>query len=166
MRLAEVANVGGAGATMTLFGLAALVVGRALRRDALVNAALVLGAAGAWCWILTRTGQIVLAEQRPVEGGEMRWFAMDGHGVSGHAAIAALLFAPVRDVLARRAPGSVRHAAAGAIMAWAAFVGWSRMWLGMHFLWNVVLGLALGFLTGHAAVAAWTEVDPEFRTRG
>jgi membrane-associated phospholipid phosphatase len=157
-RLAGVANVAGAGISVTVAGLVLLVVGRGLRRDSLVECALVLGAAGAWGWLLTQAGQLVLAERRPLEGGAMRWFDLGGHGVSGHAAAAALLLAPVRDVLARGASREVRAAISGALLVWAAFIAWSRMWLGMHYLWNVALGLALGFLAGRAAVVAWREV--------
>lgn len=153
--VAEVANVAGAGATVTALGVALFALGRWRRWSALVDAALVLAAAGAWCWLLLRVGQIVLAEQRPLDGGAMRWFARDGHGISGHAAAAALLFAPARDILARDAPPAVRRGIGAALLVWAALVGWSRMWLGMHFLWNVVLGLALGFVAGRAGVEAW-----------
>jgi len=154
--LAELANVGGAGVTVVAAGVLLLVVGRGLRKDSLVQTALVLGAAGAWCWLLTTAGQVLLAEQRPSEGGEMGWLALGGHGVSGHAAAAALLFWPVRDMLA---PPRLRNAVSVAMLSWAAWVGWSRMWLGMHHLWNVILGLALGFLTGRAGVAAWREIE-------
>jgi membrane-associated phospholipid phosphatase len=65
--------------------------------------------------------------------------------------VAALLFFPVRDVLARDATPRVRHIVTAALLAWAALVGWSRVWLGMHFVWNVSLGLAIGFFTGFVA---------------
>jgi membrane-associated phospholipid phosphatase len=156
-RVAEIASAVGEGTTMTLLALAILLLGRGLRRDTVVDAMIVFGAAGAWCWLFTKTGQIVLAEQRPVEGGAMRWLAEDGHGVSGHASAAATLFFPIRDVLARRSAAALRHLIAASLLGWAVLVGWSRMRLGMHYLWNVELGLALGFLAGHNAVAAWRE---------
>lgn len=141
----------GDGRTVTALGLVALALGRWTRRPALVEAALALGVAGLWCWVLTRAGQLVLAERRPSEGGAMRLFAPGGHGVSGHAAAAALLFFPVRDVVARDATPRGRAFASAALLAWAALVGWSRVWLGMHFVWNVVLGLAIGLATGFVA---------------
>jgi membrane-associated phospholipid phosphatase len=100
---------------------------------------------------LTAAGEFVLAERRPIDGGAMRFFALGGHGVSGHAAAAALLFAPVRCVLMRGARRRLRWIASGAMLAWAAWVGWSRVYLGMHFAWNVTLGLAIGFFTGSVA---------------
>jgi len=84
----------------------------------------------------------------------MTFRALGGHGVSGHAAAAALLFSPVRDVLARGATPRVRRMVTAALLAWAMWVSWSRVWLGMHFVWNVVLGCAIGFLTGRAATRA------------
>ena len=163
--VALAARAGASGVTILALGLAALVAGRARRRDALVDCALVLGAAGAWCWVLMRTGQLVLAEQRPAGGGEMRWFALDGHGVSGHAAVAALMLAPVRDVLARRLAMPVRRLVVAALVAWVAVVAWSRMWSGMHFLWNVVLGTAIGLVTGEAAVGAWRQLESDDEPR-
>jgi membrane-associated phospholipid phosphatase len=150
--LAVSAYVGGF--AVLLLGVAMLVIGRWTRRRALVDAALALGAAGFWCWIFTRAGQLVLAERRPKEGGAMILFALGGHGVSGHASAAGLLLSPVRDVLARAATPRARRALTAALLGWAAFVGWSRVWLGMHFVWNVVLGLAIGFFTGFVATRA------------
>jgi membrane-associated phospholipid phosphatase len=139
------------GFAVIVLGFTALFAGRWLRKPALVEAALVLGAAGIWCWIFTKTGQLVLAERRPKDGGAMVLFALDGHSVSGHAAAAALLFSPVRDVLARGATRGVRGILTVALLSWAVVVSWSRVWLGMHFVWNVLLGLAIGFFTGFVA---------------
>jgi membrane-associated phospholipid phosphatase len=93
----------------------------------------------------------VLAEHRPNDGGAMRLFALDGRGVSGHASATALLFWPVRDVLARSATPRARLLVTAVLIAWAVVVCWSRVWLGMHFVWNVSLGLAIGFFTGFVA---------------
>jgi membrane-associated phospholipid phosphatase len=157
-RMSEIVSAIGEGARVSLLALGALLLGRALRRDTWVDALLVFGVAGAWCWIFTRTGQFVFAEQRPLDGGVMRWFAWDGHGVSGHASAAATLFFPMRDVLARRAAAPLRHLFAAVLLGWAVLVGWSRMRLGMHYLWNVEIGWALGFFSGHTAVVAWREI--------
>jgi membrane-associated phospholipid phosphatase len=146
--------IGSGGATVA-FGFTAFTIGRVARKPLLVDAALALGAAGFWCWIVTKTGQIVFAERRPVEGGEMRFFALGGHGVSGHASAAALIYFPVRDVLARRARlPPIRRAVGVGLLAWPAFIGWSRVYLGMHFVWNVILGFAVGSFTGFVATRA------------
>jgi membrane-associated phospholipid phosphatase len=152
--LALFADVCGSGLALASLGLAVLLTGLLARKRALVDAAVVLGVAGIWCWILMKAGQLVLAERRPIDGGAMKLFALGGHGVSGHAAAAALLFSPVRDVLARGATPRVRYLVTAALLGWAALVGWSRVWLGMHFVWNVALGLAIGFFTGLVATRA------------
>ena len=155
--VAEIANLCGSGTAVAAAGLAALVIGRGLRRNTLVDAALVLCAAGGWCFLLTHAGQLALAQRRPIEGGEMRFFAPGGHGISGHAAATALLILPVRDILLGGARPLTRRLAAAALMAWAVVVGWSRVWMGMHYGWNVLAGLLLGLWTSAAAVAAWEE---------
>src|ERR1700677_2941645 len=71
-RLAQIASTVGEGATVTLLVAAVLLLGRGLRRDAVVDTMIVFGIAGAWCWLFTRIGQTVLAEQRPIDGGAMR----------------------------------------------------------------------------------------------
>lgn len=155
--LAIFANLAGSGWSVAALGLAVFVVATALRQEDLRQAALVLGAGGLWAFLLVQLGQFVLAEQRPVEGGAMRFFALQGHGVSGHAAAAAALILPVRDVWLRRASSGARHLAVSLLTVWAAVVGWSRVWLGMHFAWNVVMGFAIGFWASSGAVTAWRE---------
>ncbi len=155
--LAACGNVAGSGTAVTAYVLASLVIGFVWRKGALLDTAFVLGVAGAWCWLLTDAGQFVLAERRPIEGGQMHFFALGGHGVSGHAAATALLAYPVRDVLLRSARPHARRFAMVFLAAWAVIVGWSRVWLGMHHAWNVLLGLGLGIWTSRAAVAAWQE---------
>lgn len=154
LRLATFGDAAGDVRWLIGVGALALVVGLCTGRRPLVEAALVLAAAGLWCWALTETGRAVLAERRPSDGGAMRFFAGGGHGVSGHAACAALWFWPLWGILARRARPGVRTCIGLGLLGWAAFIGWSRVWLGMHFLWNVLLGLSLGFAAGGAALRA------------
>jgi membrane-associated phospholipid phosphatase len=148
--LATFIRYAGAGVAWILVGSVAFVAGRWTRYTPLVEAATALAAGGLWCWLLTDLGQWVLAEQRPVEGGAMRLFSAGGHGVSGHASLAGLLFFPCQ-LLARRASPRGRATTNAIVVGWAALVAWSRMWLGMHFLWNVMLGLGLGTWTGLVA---------------
>lgn len=157
--LARFANVVGGGWGLTLLGVTLLAVGVGLRRARVVDAAFVLGASGMVCWVLIVTGQFVFAESRPIEGGAMHWFAANGHGVSGHASAGALLLGPVR-VLTVGARRPLRVSASSAAIGWALVVGWSRVWLGMHFLWNVALGLLLGWAAAGAAFRAWRRELP------
>jgi membrane-associated phospholipid phosphatase len=165
-QLALFGDAFGSGGATVLFGFIAFTIGRIARKPLLVDTALALGAAGFWCWLLTKTGQIVLAESRPIDGGSMHFFALGGHGVSGHASAAALVYFPVRDVLARRARlPPIRRAVGIGLLAWPAFVGWSRVYLGMHFLWNVILGFAVGSFTGLVATRALGGAFTSLRSR-
>jgi membrane-associated phospholipid phosphatase len=155
--IAAFANLCGGGVAVTLVGVGVFGVGRAMRRNALVDAAIVLGVAGCWCFVLVQLGQFVFAEQRPIEGGAMRFFELGGHGISGHAAATALLLLPARDVLLRGSRPLARRLATAALLVWVGIVAWSRVWMGMHHGWNVLAGLALGLWTSSAAVTAWRE---------
>ncbi len=155
--VATFANLAGSGYAVAALGVIAFAAGTLLRKEDLTQAALVLGAAGFWAFLLVQAGQLLLAEQRPIEGGAMRFLALHGHGVSGHAAAAAVLILPARDVWLCRASPRSRHLAVALLTTWAAVVGWSRVWLGMHFAWNVALGFAMGFWASSSAVAAWRE---------
>jgi undecaprenyl-diphosphatase len=164
--IARFANLTGSGTSVTVLGLGALLFAYFTRDDELVQATLVLAVAGLWALLLVDAGQFVLAEQRPLEGGAMRFLAPGGHGVSGHAAATALLVLPVRDVWLRRATPLSRHVAAASLSVWAAVVGWSRVWLGMHFAWNVLAGVAIGFWASSSAVAVWRQSGARERDRG
>jgi membrane-associated phospholipid phosphatase len=142
--IARLADYLGSGMATVGFGLAALAFGRLARKPAWVDAALALGVAGIPCWLLTIAGQFVLAESRSKDGGAMHWFTLGGHGVSGHAAAAALVFWTVRGALVRDAEAPVRRVATAALLGWALLVGWSRVYLGEHFVWNVMLGYFVG----------------------
>ncbi len=101
-------------------------------------------ASGAVGWIVFRATSFVLAEQRPKEGGAMHFFRRHGHGVSGHAFACALMYSPLMTTFgAEMRPGS-RAAFRAALRTWIALVGWSRMRLDQHYLWNVILGTAMG----------------------
>jgi membrane-associated phospholipid phosphatase len=151
--IASIINLIGGGFSMTVLGVVAFVVGRVFRIQRLAVGALVFGAAGVWCFLLTQTGQLLLAERRPIFGGAMRYLALDGHGISGHASVAALLFFPVRDVVLRTSTRTVRDLVAVLLFSWSLLVAVSRVWMGMHYVWNVAFGLALGWWTGFVAVS-------------
>jgi membrane-associated phospholipid phosphatase len=153
--VASFANIAGSGTAVAMLGIGALVLGVAVRKDDVVTATLVLAAAGFWAFLLVRAGQFALAEQRPMYGGAMRYFARGGYGISGHAAATALLVLPVREVLLCRRTPLTRNVVTVALLTWTAVVGWSRVWMGMHYAWSTLAGAALGFWASAAAVAAW-----------
>jgi membrane-associated phospholipid phosphatase len=133
----------------------AYAIGRLIKRDALADAALVFAAAGFWSFAITGIGQFVLDDMRPREGGALHWFGIHGHGVSGHASAASLLMSPGRYVFARDKSRLTQNILGLGLGAWALFIGWSRIYLGMHHTWNVVLGLAIGFACASAATKAF-----------
>jgi membrane-associated phospholipid phosphatase len=134
------ANVAGNGWTLTAIACAAWLIGR-IASARIERAAILVGVSGILTLAIVTLGSFVLADARPREGGAMHFFAANGHGISGHAAAAALLLFPIRDALAGRA----RIVATVAVIAWAAFIGFSRVALGMHHAWNVALGWGVGF---------------------
>jgi membrane-associated phospholipid phosphatase len=143
----------GEGRTMTVLVLALLLAGLASSRKRVVEGAVVLAVALAWAYLLAFAGDWVLGEARPVEGGAMHWFSR-GHGVSGHAAAASALFFPIRDVLAGGLDRRGRALVTASLVAWISLVGWARVSLGMHYVWNVLLGCGLGLFVGGEVSAA------------
>jgi hypothetical protein len=142
--IATFADVFGSGHAMVAFGVG-LATAAALTRDPRWRAAARrFAASGAVGWIVFRATSFVLAEQRPKEGGAMHFLRRHGHGVSGHAFACALMYSPLMTTFgAEMRPGS-RAAFGAALRAWIALVGWSRMRLDEHYLWNVILGTVMG----------------------
>jgi len=151
--LARVINDWGDGWSVVGFGAALFLAGSLGGRPRAVEAALALAAGGVWCFALTQLGQFVLAEGRPIDGGAMHFFARHGHGVSGHASGAALLFWPLLH-LTRGRSRWVRIAVATILAGWALVVGETRVCLGMHDVWNVLLGYVIGEEMGRLGVRA------------
>jgi membrane-associated phospholipid phosphatase len=153
--VAAFVNVAGSGYAVTGLVAGGLLLGLVRRNEALVQAAAVISAAGLYAFAALKAGQFVLAEARPVEGGAMHYFALNGHGISGHAVAAGILVLPLSAILARRATRQARGLVATTLSLWLLVVAWSRVFLGMHFVWNVCAGAALGLWAGAAGVAAW-----------
>ncbi len=145
----------GGGAATAIYVLALLATGHLCRSERLTRAGSVLGAAGACGYLLALTGQFVLAEARPINGGALHFFALDGHGVSGHAAAVSLLAVTISSMLGRDLGKGKRRMLTVGAFAWAAVVAGSRIYLGMHFVWNVLFGIGIG--VGVAAVAVKEE---------
>jgi membrane-associated phospholipid phosphatase len=105
--------------------------------------------------ILTVVSQFILAEERPYEGGRMKFFDSGGHGVSGHSSLAASLVGPVSSQYLRRDAEDGRFTAVGKELAritlWTfpMLTGISRIESDEHYAWNVLLGLSIGYGTGH-----------------
>lgn len=155
--VAEFINDNASGVGMTGLILGSYAVGALFRKKPIKQTSVVLCVGAIWAALLWSAGRLILAEHRPVYGGDMHFFALDGHGFSGHEAVAAVILLPVRSVLLRHSPRLTRSALTATIVGWMALVGWSRVFLGMHFGWNILSGLAVGLWAGAAAVEAYQE---------
>jgi len=149
--VARIINDWGDGWSVVGLGAALFLAGSLGGRPRAVEAALALAAGGVWCFALTQLGQFVLAEDRPIHGGAMHFFARHGHGVSGHASGAALLFWPLLH-LTRGRSRWVRVALATILAGWALLVGETRICLAMHDAWNVLVGYVIGEEMGRLGV--------------
>lgn len=156
--VAGIGSLLGDGPTVAAVIITTLISGYLFKRSNAVEAGIVLAVAGALCGILTPLGQFVLAEARPLRGGAMAFFALDGHGISGHASSSAVLFWPLYSILCRELSKIKQYAVGAILMGWTTMVVWSRMWDGRHYLWNVMLGMALGFSIGYVAVSEWKKL--------
>ncbi len=147
------ADTFGSGWAMMILGVAMLAVGRVLSSPRIIRTVIVFGVAGFWSWLSSVVGAFILAEKRPRDGGAMHFFAFDGHGVSGHACAAAVLLMTAHGTLLKQSSKTTRAFVTLALCAWTVFVAWSRVRTNMHFVWNVLLGVAVGAYVTHVTVA-------------
>ncbi len=119
-----------------------------------------LAESGLLTGILTLTGQWVLSEDRPREGGRLHPFKGIGHGVSGHAATAA----SISGVLSRmylqvepedgRAARTFKWIGKGIVYGAPVLVSFGRVNEQQHFVYSTLLGMAIGFWTSNAVADA------------
>jgi hypothetical protein len=121
---------------------------------------IMLGESALLTGILCVTGQWVLSEDRPKEGGRLHPFQGIGHGVSGHTSTAAsiagvlsrqyLQIKPEDGRVARTFKWIGKGFAYGAPVA----VAFGRVNEQQHFAYSTVLGLGIGFWTSNAVADA------------
>lgn len=156
--LARVGRYFGDGISVAVAVLVLFLMGIAWKKKTLAETSLVLAVAGLYCGVLTSLGQFILAEARPESGGELAFFKMGGHGISGHSSSSAVLFFPLYGVLGSKLNKRQQLMLGGGLLFWAGMVAWSRMWDNKHFLWNVMLGSSIGFFTGYIALRSWLNI--------
>ncbi len=144
----------GDGTSVALVAVSLVLVGDAARLPRIRRAGMQLAVAGVLCLAFTKLGQLVFAEARPSEGGAMHFFAAHGHGFSGHASAAAVVFFPIYETTRGRSL-TTRAIVASLALSWMLLVGYTRVWTNQHFVWNVLAGWSIGLFAGHAA--AWYE---------
>lgn len=159
--LAQVGRYFGDGITVAVMVAVLFVVGIVLKKRVFGEASLVLAVAGLYCGVLTIVGQFILAEARPESGGAMAFFMIGGHGISGHSSSSAVMFFPLYGTLGKKLNKPLRLAFGTILLFWAGMVAWSRMWDDKHFLWNVLLGSAIGFFAGYLTLNTWGRLSKE-----
>jgi hypothetical protein len=142
--LAKIADRVGSGHAMLLYGIVAAVVAARTGDPKLRAFVRRFAKAGALGFVTFQASRFVLAERRPKDGGEMRFFRLHGHGVSGHAFAAALLHGPIMSTWGPDLSRRDRALLNAALHAWIAFIAWSRVARDEHYVWNVMLGARLG----------------------
>jgi membrane-associated phospholipid phosphatase len=155
-----VADTLGSGWAMIALGVVMLAIGYLLSSQRIIHAVIAFGVAGFWGWLSSAAGAFILAEARPRDGGAMHFFALDGHGVSGHACAAAVLLMTTRGTLLKQSSKTTRAFVTLALGAWTVFIAWSRVRMDMHFVWNVLLGAALGAYVAYVTTAISDEIAP------
>jgi hypothetical protein len=145
---AKIADRVGSGRAMFFYGVALAIVAARTGDPKLRRFVRLFAKAGARGFVTFQASRFVLAERRPKDGGEMRFFRFHGHGVSGHTFAAALLHDPIMQTWGRDLSRRDRALLSAALYAWIAFIAWSRVARDEHFVWNVLLGAKLGLRRG------------------
>ena len=143
-RVAKIADRVGSGRAMLLYGVVLAIVAARTGDPKLRAFVRRFAKAGARGFVMFQASRFVLAERRPKDGGEMRFFRTHGHGVSGHTFAAALLHDPIMSTWGPDLSRRQRALLSASLYAWIAFIAWSRVALDEHFVWNVMLGARLG----------------------
>jgi hypothetical protein len=142
--IAKIADRAGSGHAMLLYGVALAIIAAHTGDPKLRAFVRRFAKAGAIGFAVFQASRFVLAEERPKDGGAMRFFRAHGHGVSGHAFAAALLYDPIMSTWGPDLSRRDRALLSAALHAWIAFIAWSRVRLDEHYVWNVILGAHLG----------------------
>jgi len=157
--IADIGKYGGDFPMPLAIGFLLSIGGCIANRKIWLDTGVALLAAAGLAGILTPIGQFILSESRPHQGGELIFFHLGGHGISGHATASALLLWPIMHILFKEAKKILRTVAYILLIGWPCLVGWSRMWDDKHYLWNVLLGFAVGFSSGYAVVKSWEKIS-------
>jgi hypothetical protein len=145
---AKIADRVGSGHAMLFYGVVLAIIAARTGDPKLRKFVRLFAKAGLRGFVAFQASRFVLAERRPKEGGEMRFFKLHGHGVSGHTFAAALLHDPIMSAWGEDLSRRDRALLSAALYAWIAFIAWSRVRLDEHYVWNVLLGARLGLGEG------------------
>jgi hypothetical protein len=105
-------------------------------------------------------GQYVLASDRPSTGSDVNFFANHGHGISGDAALAAAISAPLHAQYLVPQPGDSsavrfwKRAGTGLVYGVPMLVAYQRVNNDRHYAPDAFLGVVTGFTFGQLVVDA------------
>lgn len=120
---------------------ATVVVGLLLLRRGAVNDAVFLGVVAVGVELLNAVLKLVFHRPRP----ELAFVHLDTYSFpSGHAAGATAVYGALAYLAVRRTAGPLRLAVLVATPVLIALVGFSRLYLGAHYLSDVLAGFCLG----------------------
>ena len=126
------------------------------------TAQLVLESA-ALCAIGSGIGSFVLAVERPEDGDAIRFFAMDGHGVSFDVSLAASVIPPLRRQYLRARPEDstgrriLKHGLSALLYSGMVFTALQRIDANKHWAPDVFLGMVNGIVSGRVLGQAHDE---------
>ena len=115
-------------------------------------------------------GQFVLATERPEDGDAIRFFRLDGHGVSGDVAFAASIIPPLRRQYLRVRPEDrlgrkiLKHGLSALLYSGMVFTALQRIDANQHWAPDVFLGMVTGIGVGRTLGQAH-DVARERRSR-
>ncbi len=110
--------------------------------------------------LVTLGGRWVLAEDRPKYGGSLHPFRGVGGGISGHSATAASISGILSRMYLQADPDDGRATLAwkrvgqGFAYGMPVIVAFGRINDQQHYLYNTILGLSIGFWSGHTVADA------------
>lgn len=158
-------------AIVPVAALTTYFIGRWAGSDRARRAGLILSESAGFTALTTEIGQYVLSEQRPSDGGQLRYFRPGGHGISGHTSIVASMAVPLDRLFFHIQPDDGGWERFGKILG-KGFVytlpvatGWSRINDDKHYAWNVLLGLGVGYSVGSFVASSHLDEDREGRDR-
>jgi membrane-associated phospholipid phosphatase len=123
-----------------------------VRRGRMNDAAVLIFALGG-AGVINALLKLAFHRQRP----ELAFVHLETYSYpSGHAAVATATFTTLAFVLARRSGGPQTIAIAAAAIVLIAVVGFSRLYLGVHYLSDVMAGWSFGLAWASLCLIAYT----------
>jgi undecaprenyl-diphosphatase len=142
---------------IVIVGAIALVV-LAIQRRWLAAVSLIIVTAGAQ--LLNNVLKDLFARTRPAPVGPTLIPAQQWSFPSGHAMVSAAFYFYIGYLCWKGLHGWARYAVCGLLILLVLLIGISRLYLGLHYLSDVIAGYAAGFLWADAVIVAGLLLQP------